>query len=231
MDVLLPVPHTYQSQDGLRNACGPAYGVSIVSALTAHRPTLRQAAMATGDGLNKFTSIKGMIRMLAAFGLRAEHTTAASLEWVTTMIRNGIAPCLLVDYPSLGSEIQYRYAHFVAAVGYDNRYILLNDPLRETGAWPCPRGNLVAALNTPSMWVGTDDQGRRITGHNMINQALYIPEPRMPVEPPLDRAQAAAAKARAEIERMKERVKRLNDAGIPTDYRKARGILKEIDSE
>lgn len=211
MDVLLPVPHTYQIQDGLRNACGPAIGVSIIHALTSHRPTLRQAAMATGDGVNRFTTFAGMIRMFAAFGLRAEYTAAASLDWVTEMIGKGVATCLLVDYPSLGSEIRYDFAHFIGPVGLDSRHVAINDPLRQTGAWPCLRGNLVAAINTPSTWVGTDEQGRRITGKNMAKQALYIPEPRMPVQSADDRADAALAKARAEIEKMRERVAKLGE--------------------
>lgn len=204
--IRLPVPHVTQLQDGLRNACGPAYGVSMIHALTSHRPTLRQAAMTTGNGLNEFTSFNGMIRMFGAFGLTARHTTQASLEWAKTMIGQGIAPCHLVDYPSLGSEIDYKFAHFIGAVGFDNRYMLLNDPLRDTGEWPCRLDDFVAAINTPSTWAKRDDNGRLITGKNAPRQALYIPEPRLPATPAeaRQRMRDAVAAIRAAVDKVSE---------------------------
>lgn len=208
MGLILPVRHKTQEGNDLRNDCGPACGWQVVNALTGADPTLRQLKMAAGGGLHEFTSILGLIRMLDAYGLKGQNTLNASLGWVIECLDQGIAPVLLVDYPSLGSEIQYRYAHFVVAVGYDAHSVYINDPLRLTGAWPATRARLAAALNTKSTWVKRDEQGRLITGKNAGNQAVYVPEPRLPVDSTDDVTLGAVARLRGALDAVREGIER-----------------------
>lgn len=224
MGLILPVRHKTQEGNDLRNDCGPACGWQVVNALTGADPTLRQLKMAAGGGLHEFTSILGLIRMLDAYGLKGQNTLNASLGWVIECLDQGIAPVLLVDYPSLGSEIQYRYAHFVVAVGYDAHSVYINDPLRLTGAWPATRARLAAALNTKSTWVKRDEQGRLITGKNAGNQAVYVPSPTIDTRPARECLQAQIDTARGALERIRARVE-------PGDYRKAQGVLSHLGDE
>jgi hypothetical protein len=86
-----------------------------------------------------------------------------------------------VHYPALRSSYRYDYAHFVTAVGFDQEYIYINDPLQTSGAWACKRAHLNEALMTPSIWVKWDEHGNRVEGRNLPCQAVYIPSPRLPV--------------------------------------------------
>lgn len=208
MGLILPVRHKTQEGNDLRNDCGPACGWQVINALTGQNPTLRQLSMAGSGSLHEFTSILGLIRMLDAYGLKGQNTLNASLQWVFECLDQGIAPVLLVDYPSLGSEIQYRYAHFVVAVGYDAHSVYINDPLRLTGAWPATHARLAAALNTKSTWVKRDEHGRLITGKNAGNQAVYVPSPRLPVDDTDDVTLAAVARLRAALDAVREGIER-----------------------
>jgi hypothetical protein len=157
--------------------------VGVIAALTGKRVSIVDAQRATGEPANGFTSIAGGIRMFARYGLTAVHgrSPMATADWVCGVLQYGITPVLLVHYPALRSSYRYDYAHFVTAVGFDQEYIYINDPLQTSGAWACKRAHLNEALMTPSIWVGRNAAGERIEGRNLPGQSIYIPSPRLPV--------------------------------------------------
>jgi len=153
---ILPVPFSPQWGDGADERigdCGPASVAMLVHFLTGYRPTVDQVADACGQpsaGIgSQYTGHKNLRDGAAHYGVtletRSPYTRRRGLEALSVrllrdQIDAGRPSIALIHYgvlknslKSFGAEIvknqdTFSGGHWLAVVGYDDKFILVNDP-------------------------------------------------------------------------------------------------------
>jgi predicted double-glycine peptidase len=169
---ILNIPHLYQNAPTApnRSDCGQTCCGMLIHAFTDKRPTVGQIATATKTDHNGFTNFVDLIRILAYYGVQAKMCAPkeATLEWHEAMLFQGRPTIALVAYDQLPSPVNYKLAHFLVVVGFDEQHVYLNDPLQNIKAWRVTREEFRRAIDTPSRYSSTNPQAL-----NPSNLALY----------------------------------------------------------
>lgn len=133
--------------------------------------TVDELTQASGIGQRGFAGVVALRNLAQQYGVSAMTTDGKAnrvmLERLETEIRAGRPAICLVLYAKLTQRQNQRFAggHFVVAVGFNEREIILNDPdwygdrRGEGKHWRVPRAEFESALSTTSEWFSVPYQG------------------------------------------------------------------------
>ncbi|MCU0497723.1 MAG: C39 family peptidase [Anaerolineae bacterium] len=180
-EVIVSVPY-YSQEDATarygRNDCGPACVRMVVGwdRIRKGQPdpanlTVDELTQASGIGQRGFAGVVALRNLAQQYGVSSMttdgKTNRLTLDRLETEIRAGRPAICLVLYAKLTQRQNQRFAggHFVVAVGFNDREIILNDPdwygdrRNEGHQWRVPRAEFEAALSTTSEWFSVPYQG------------------------------------------------------------------------
>jgi len=135
---ILDVPYLSQwdipDADDRPGDCGPACVAMLAHFLTSYRPTVDQAASAAGQpiaGVGRYyTNHAQLIHAANVYGPKLKTQRPLTVEMLESEIDSGRPAIALVNYGALsayGNQDDYRGAHWLLVVGYDDEHIYVND--------------------------------------------------------------------------------------------------------
>lgn len=160
--------HLNQFDTGIRNSCGQTCCTMLINAYTVDDKSVVELAKPLAMDTHRFTPIHKMLKMLSHYGVPSVNTTELSLETLCELLDTRPV-IVLVDYRAFrDNPYRYKFAHFMVAVGYDERGVWMHDPMRKHGPTLFPFEEVEQALDTPS---------ETMNGTNYPRQGIYPVEP------------------------------------------------------
>lgn len=160
--------HLNQFDTGIRNSCGQTCCTMVINSYTLDDRSVVELSKPLALATGRFTPIHKMLKMLSAYGVPSVNTTELSLDALAELLDTRPV-IVLVDYRAFtDNPYRYKFAHFMVAVGYDERGVWMHDPMRKHGPTLFPFEEVEAALDTPS---------ETVYGTNYPRQGIYPLEP------------------------------------------------------
>lgn len=139
MGVIIPsIPYKSQYDEDaveFRNDCGPASLAMILRAFGVNVST-DAVYKKTGAIANRYVSIGQLMRAGLAYDVPFDYFYNWTIEKLQTSLHQGHAVITLVHYgawskinPGISTQNTFQGPHFVVVLGYDEKYIYVNDPL------------------------------------------------------------------------------------------------------
>lgn len=158
MPTLLTVEYKSQldpEASASRNDCGPACLAMLLSALGAPA-TIDAVFQRTGAPPDGYISMAQLVRVADSYGAPLEFRKDLQLGQLRAWLDLGRPLIALVHYgvfsqlqPGVSTQSAFTGPHFVLAVGYDDRHVIVHDPL-----WAGPRRSEGAYRKWPNaVWL------------------------------------------------------------------------------
>jgi ABC-type bacteriocin/lantibiotic exporter with double-glycine peptidase domain len=184
------IRHLSQLGNRLVNECGQTCVAMIANAYNDTALSIEDVARATGTDKGRFTPfyayndngvrVPGLYDMLNHYGVKAQHTGAATYEWYVSKLAEGVPVIALVAYRTYGD-----IGHFMVVTRIHDGKVTVFDPLAANGPTEWTEADFRRAITTRSKYTG---------GTNNITQAMCPLAPlAAPVPTMFDRISTVAA--------------------------------------
>jgi ABC-type bacteriocin/lantibiotic exporter with double-glycine peptidase domain len=190
------IRHLSQLGNRLVNECGQTCVAMLANAYNDTALSIEDVARATGTDKGRFTPfyaynilnadgtvkerVTGLYDMLNHYGIKAQHTGAATWEFYVSKLAEGVPVIALVAYRTYGD-----IGHFMVVTRIHDGKVTVFDPLAANGPTEWTEADFRRAITTRSKYTG---------GTNNITQAMYPLAPlSAPVPTMFDRISTVAA--------------------------------------
>ncbi len=180
--IIQKIPYKSQQDEDaseFRNDCGPACIAMVLNAF-GKNVTTNAVYHKTGASANGYVSVSQLIRAALAYSITFEYFYPWTLNQLKQSISEGKTAIPLVHYGAFSStgktQSDFTGPHFVVVVGFDNKHIIVNDPL-----WWDPRRDEGKHIR----WTFAEFEAAWSTAHKDKNRdysGIYCTHP-LPVQP------------------------------------------------